>query len=162
MKLTTNHSRQDSGISLIETLVYIACLSMLFSIVAISCWKLKSYHDAINQRAELTARLLDIGEQWRAYVRSADKIQVEPDAGLRFSQAGKDHSIVLKSGSLLHLSREATDTLIKNVSHSQMKQLERNGVVYWQWEVGVAPMNGHALQRFTFLAVPQKDKEKIK
>lgn len=162
MKLRSPQSNQCSGISLVETLVYISCLSVLFGIVAVSCWKVKAYHDAINRRTDMVARLLDVGEKWRADIRAADKIQTESDMGIHFTRDGRKYSYLVKAGDLSHESEGLADLLLKNVNYSRMQQLERNGVSYWQWELGVSSAGGKNLQRFTFMAVPQKDKEKAR
>ncbi len=158
MNLRLKIQKRQQGISLVEALVYMACLAILLSVISLSFWKLKSFHDRTGARADLVAKLLAVGESWRAEIRNAKSVAENQNAGVRYARDGKpcDYSVI--EGKLVRTVAGKSDVLLQGVVASSMQPLERQGVRYWQWDVTVVSAPGYGVvQQFSFLAVPLKD-----
>lgn len=149
--------RRQSGISLVETLVYISCLSLLLTFLSLAVWKLSAYHDSVNARADIVAKLLETGEAWRDEVRGAGELSVDSAGGLKYTKAGKPCAYQLSTGHVVRSVDGTSEVLLKRVVASKMSPLERDGVRYWQWDITVATGTRGSELTFSFLAVPKKE-----
>ena len=166
MKLPANISavHRQSGVTLIECLVYVAVFTILLAIGTVSfyfCW---DHTRATIFTANEVGAALRAGECWRADVRAATgKITVVTSAAgetIRIPGVGKQILYRFENGELRrdvpaqHISR----LLLEKVKASEMKTEARDTVTAWRWELEVTPRRHetHIPLFFTFEAAQIK------
>ena len=166
MKLRQKNSstRRQSGVSLIECLVYVAVFAILLGIGTASfyfCW---DHTRATIFTADEIGSALRAGETWRADVRAATgKISGETTATgetVKISEGGKEVLYRLANGELRREipTQNFSRLLLPKVKSSAMKTESRDGVTAWRWELEVTPRrkDAHLPLVFTFAAAQTK------
>ena len=166
MKLssTLSRCRRQSGILLMECLVYISVFAILLGIGTAAfyfCW---GHTQAVIYATDDIAIALRAGERWRADVRGATgKISVETTADgevVRLSEADKEIIYRFESGAVRReiSTLKSPQLLLSKVKTSQMQAEARDGVTAWRWELELTPRRKetHLPLRFTFQAAQTK------
>lgn len=153
--------RQARGASLVEMLMYMSCLLVLMSLVSVAIGKLWSAERALHERANELIRVVNTGERWREDVRrsavSPRGIEANGSEGILLELDGSRQVYLLEAGELRRTANGAKEVLVRNVVSSRMLREQREGLVYWRWELGVRlGRNATKTQAFTFMAVPGK------
>jgi hypothetical protein len=156
MKFQGITGKRQAGISLVEALVYIACLSLLLSLLSIAAWKIHGYQTSAGGRADAVAKLLEAGEVWRNEMRIASSPAENAEHGIRFSQGAVEVSYGLADGQIVRTVAGKSEVLLKDVTSSEMRASERDGFRFWQWDVTIATGKRGGTVTFSFLAVPMK------
>jgi hypothetical protein len=167
MKLQFDISRNgaQSGITLIECMVYVAVFTMLTGIALGTFYVCWNGFGALIATTDDVSAALRAGEHWRADVRGANgMISVENTASgqvVKIPEDGKQVVYFFGSGEMkrqVDASGPSQLVLVK-VKSSEMKAEARDGVKAWQWELELPgrPKGPHVPMLFTFEAV-QKTK----
>lgn len=157
-------TRRQSGILLVECLVYLAVFSLLTAIGTATfyfCW---DHSRAVIITANEIESALRTGERWRADMRSATgKISIETTAigeTVRIPEAGREIIYRFEAGEVRReiLPPGNTQLLLPKVKSSEMKTERRGSVTAWRWEVELTPRRkeAHLPLRFTFEAAQMK------
>lgn len=153
-------SSTQSGIFLIECMVYIVVLAILTGIalgVFYACWK--GFGALISTTDDVSAALR-AGEHWRADVRDASgSITIENTSSSQVVKIPEDGKEVVYSFSAGELQRQIgpnglSQIVFPKVISSEMKSDMRGGVKAWQWELELPERPGgpHVPMLFTFEA----------
>ncbi|MBW8864243.1 MAG: prepilin-type N-terminal cleavage/methylation domain-containing protein [Verrucomicrobia bacterium] len=166
MKLRPNipAARRQSGVTLIECMVYVVVFAILLGIGTASfifCWD--HTQETIFTANEIETALR-AGECWRADVRAATgKISIETtatDETLKIPSGEKEIIYRLAGGELQRETSPQTGArlLLAHVKTSGMKTGVRNGVTAWRWDLELAPRQKdiHFPLLFTFEAAQTK------
>ena len=166
MKLRTNIPavRRQSGVTLIECLVYISVFTILLGIGTASFYMCWDHTRATVFTADEIESALRAGECWRADVRAATgKISVESTAAgetVRIPETGGEILYRFADGELRreNPAKNNSRLLLAKVKTSDMKTAARENVMAWQWEVELVPPNkaGRFPLLFTFEAAQTK------
>ena len=166
MKLRKNMpaGRRQSGVTLIECLVYVAVFAILLGIGMASfyfCW---DHTRATVSTANEIESALRAGEGWRADVRAATgDISVETtESGetVKIPEGGQEVLYRFSGGELRREipSQNHSRLLLVKVKASAMKTAARENVKAWRWEVELtAPRKENRFPLlFTFEAAQMK------
>jgi hypothetical protein len=166
MKLphTISCARRNSGMFLIECLVYIAVFAIVLGGATTAfyfCW---DHSDALVSATDDIASALHTGERWRADIRAATgQITVQTNATgeiIRIPEGARVVSYRFESGEVSRQFSVSAQPLVllANVKTSQMTMDARGGVSAWRWELELAPARKetHLPLRFTFEAAQTK------
>ena len=166
MKLLKKNSggARESGVSLIECLVYCAVFGIFLGIGTASfyfCW---DHTRATIFTADQIESALRAGEVWRADVRAATgKISVETTAAgelVRIPELGKEIIYRYEAGELRReLSAPSQSRIVlKKVKSCAITSEIRSGVAAWRWELEISPRRKEAPVPllFTFEAAQPK------
>jgi Tfp pilus assembly protein FimT len=160
MKLNPNIpcDRKQSGIFLLECMVYIAVFAILTGIalgVFYVCWD--GFRALISTTDDVSATLW-AGERWRADVRGASgTINVEKTASgqiVKIPEEGKQIVYSFESGEIQRQVGSFSQVVFPKVKSSEMKPEARDGVKAWQWELELPERSHgpHVPMLFTFEA----------
>jgi len=166
MKLPPNISagRRQSGVSLIECLVYIAVFAILLGIGTASFYLCWDHTQGTITTADEIESALRAGECWRTDVRAATgNISVEITAEgetIRIPEGGNEIVYRFAEGELRREvpAQNNSRLLLAKVKTSEIKAVARENVKAWRWEVELVPprkMTRFPLQ-FTFEAAQTK------
>ena len=165
MKLRPNISaaRHQSGVTLIECLVYIAVFGILLGIGTASFYLCWDHTRAMILTATEVESALRAGECWRADVRAATgKISVETTTTGETVRIPKGNKMIvyhLETGELRREVPAQNDSrlLLTKVRVSEMRAAARDGVVAWRWELEATPRReANFPLLFTFEAAQSK------
>ena len=156
--------RRQSGILLMECLVYISVFAILLGIGTAAfyfCW---DHSKALIYAADDIESALRAGEHWRADVRGATgKISVETTATgevVRIPETEKEIVYRFESGEMRRefSTSKNSQLLLPKVKTSQMKTEARGSVTAWRWELELTERRKetHLPLRFTFEAAQTK------
>jgi hypothetical protein len=153
------------GISLVEMLVYIACLTIFLSVISVAMWRLWTSHAQLNERASGLMKILNSGELWRDDVRGSESVpllqQVNGYEGVLLERNGRKFDYRVVDGELHRVENGQVEILAKNIVSSKMMAETRNELIYLRWEVEVRLTGASGkTQAFTFMAVPFAQREK--
>lgn len=149
--------KHSAGIALVEALIYIACLLVFLSIVAVSTWRLFSSQVRLTERSDRLVKVLNVGEQWREAVRQSEKHPVSAGDGIAFVLGDLPVTYDVTGESIIRKSGGNDEVLVSEVASSRMQRIDRKGVVYWRWDLEVRLNRDRSkTQSFTFMAVPAK------
>jgi len=154
--------RRQSGVTLIECLVYVAVLGILLGIGTAAfyfCW---DHTQATICSADEIAAALRAGEGWRADVRAATgtilKTTTAAGETVAIPEKGREVFYRFAAGELRRdvSVQNHSRLLLANVKMSAMKTEMRANVTAWRWELEVTPRRKEAAVslRFTFEAAP--------
>jgi hypothetical protein len=166
MKLSRNISkaRCESGILLVECIVYLAVFAILLGIGTAAfyfCW---DHNKALIYATDDISSAVRAGERWRADVRDATgSISVETTAAgelVKIPEGEKEIIYRFDSGEVRRqmASSGFSELLLPKVKTSQMKLDARGEVRAWRWELELAERRKetHLPLLFTFEAVQTK------
>jgi hypothetical protein len=159
-----SNTRCESGILLVECLVYIAVFGILLGIGTAAfyfCW---DHSKALIYATDDISSALRAGEHWRADVRAATgKISVETTATgevVRIPETEREIVYRFESGEMRRQIALETfsQLLLPKVKKSQMKMNTRGEVNAWRWELELTERRKetHLPLLFTFEAVQTK------
>jgi hypothetical protein len=162
MKLSSTiaNARRQSGVLLVECLVYISVFAILLGIgtgAFYFCW---NHSKALIYATDDITAALRTGERWRADVRGATgKISIETNARGQTVRIPKAENEILYHFENGELRREISSTkvsglLLTKVKTSAMQAEPHGGVTAWRWELELAPRRKEAYLPllFTFAA----------
>lgn len=152
----------QSGISLVQCLVYLAVLGIIISIGGYTVAKAWDQSRGLAHNTADIQRTLSIGEHWRTDIRAATGRIVSTN-----SESGQSVTIPTQSGEVAYefregeLRRRADKSapwicLYETVAASQMESFTQDGITAWRWEVELKSSYKKVRIRpqFTFIAVP--------
>jgi Tfp pilus assembly protein FimT len=153
-------ARRQTGILLIECVVYIAVFAVLLGVGTASFYYCWDHTKAVMQATDDITSALRAGERWRADIRGATgKISIEtaPDGEVvRIPETAGEIVYRFEAG---ELCREISATknsqlLLPKVKTSQMETELRSGVTAWRWELELKERRKetHLPLQFTFEA----------
>jgi hypothetical protein len=156
-----SRTRRQTGILLVECIVYIAVFAILLGIgtrVFYFCW---DHSKALIYATDDIASALRAGECWRADVRGATgKISVETTAKgevVAIPEGTKEIFYRFDSGEVRRQIALSgfSELLLPKVKSSQMKMDARGDVTAWRWELEIMQRRRetHLPLLFTFEAV---------
>jgi len=153
------------GISLVEMLVYIACLTIFLSVISMAMWRLWTSHALLNERANGLMKILNSGELLRDDVRRSESVpllqQISGYEGILLERNGRKFDYRIVDGELHRVENGQVEILAKNIVSSKIVEERRNELVYLRWEVEVRLTRASGkTQAFTFMAVPSAPREK--
>lgn len=151
-----------AGLTLVECLVYIAALGLFFAVGGLTVAKAWDMHRSLRRTTTDIPRALQLGELWRAEVRSC----VQPPRFDDDAEGGAFHLVTpdgpvawrLTAGVLQRRTGPEAPWVdaLPRVAASRMFAHTERGVTAWRWELELQP--GHERSRvkprFTFTAVP--------
>lgn len=161
---TISSVRRQTGILLIECMVYISVFAILLGIGTAAfyfCW---DHTRAVIYATDGIASALRAGECWRADVRGATgKISVETTATgelVRIPETEKEIVYRFESGEVRREipALKNSQLLLPKVKTSQMKPEARGTVSAWRWELELTPRRKETQLPllFTFAAAQTK------
>ena len=161
MKLRVQRTRSESGVSLIECLVYIGLFAVLLT-CATRFFSVVYYHNkAAASAASYTIAALDAAKHWRRDIANAKGepklIRDDHFDVIRIDQANGEQVSYRVNGTRLerHNSEEWVP-IIRRVASSIMLPDQREHVRAWRWELAMEPKSrflGDPV-RVSFTAVP--------
>jgi len=145
---------------MIEALVYIGVVVVLLAAAYLAMDRCLNNSLALRRSADDFARVLHVGERWRADVRGAKAVSWEQEAGERI--------LSLRGGQMPVAYRVADTNLLRRVGSGpwvpilcnfrelSLQTEARERLTAWRCEVEMAPRSRHPRFRpiFTFIAVP--------
>jgi hypothetical protein len=150
---------------LAEVLVYIGVVFVVLGLAFAAFYRCVDNSVVMRRNAEDIARVLHVGERWRADVRAASQVRVEDLPEGRFLYLSGDHESVVYRFATNTCSRRLGQRgwvcILPNVQSSQVQPDPRGQVTAWRWELELRPYSkagikpGGTRPLFTFLAVPQ-------
>jgi len=154
----------QSGILLIECLVYIAVFSILMGIGTASFYMCWDYSKALRYATDDIESALRAGEGWRADVRAATgKITMEKTSNgetVRVPEKKKFIVYRLAGDELLREipSEHGSRVVLTKIKTSDMQPEPRGSVSAWRWELELTQRRPqmHQPLLFTFEAVPHQ------
>jgi Tfp pilus assembly protein FimT len=162
MKLDRNipGTGRQSGITLIECLVYVAVLAIMTGLALGAfyvCWD--GFRALISTTDDVSAALR-AGEHWRADVRAATgTISVENSASGQIVKIPENGNQIVYAFSSNEMRRQVgsdgfSQLVLPKVKSSEMKSDVRGGVRAWHWELELPerPKGPHVPMLFTFEA----------
>ena len=162
MKLRTNIPalRRQSGVTLIECLVYVTVFAILLGIGTATFYMCWDHTRATIFSADQIESALRAGENWRADVRAATgKISVETTAAGETVRIPEGPNEILYRFTAGELRREVpaqkhSRLLLEKVKTSEVKAAGRENVKAWHWELELVPPRkaGMFPLQFTFEA----------
>ena len=156
-----NHPKPvRSGVVLIEALVYISVVVIVLGVGYLAMYRCIDNSKTLRRSADDIARVLHMGELWRADVRAATVVRWEgaPAARvLRLESPSVTNSYVFTASTVSR--RVGTGPwvpILSEVKASSIQADKRQHVEAWQWDVELKPRSKSARVRpvFTFTAVP--------
>ena len=163
MKTFPSHSRprRRSGTFLIECLVYLAVFAIVLNVGLVAFYIFWDNSAALHSTSNDISRALQVGEQWRADIRTATgkiETQITPDGALLKIPAGRDEIVYRFSGDTVYRQAVAGrpwTPVLSRVKASQMANEDRGGIKAWHWDLELIPHHTKARTKplFTFEAV---------
>jgi type II secretory pathway pseudopilin PulG len=156
MKLSTIGTR---GWSLMELLVYMAIFVIVVGCATATFFKSWDYSKSLRANADDIARAIDVGERWRADVRSASSSILPASGGelLRIPCASGEVLYSFTNGEIRRAAgQNSPETIwLRNAKSSQMQSEMRGGIAVWRWELELKSEKGDTRVRplFSFEAV---------
>ncbi|MBA4148687.1 MAG: hypothetical protein H0X66_11285 [Verrucomicrobia bacterium] len=137
MNTSVHPTKCQSGIMLIDTLVYIAVFIVVFTLAIFGYNRFEEQSRRLRGVTEDIARTVNAGERWREDIRRASaEIQYNAETGeLRIPH---NSSYVVYRFSENQIQRKTTAQfvpLLKNVKVSLMEKMPRQHVTSWRWEL---------------------------
>jgi type II secretory pathway pseudopilin PulG len=137
MKTRLHPCRFQSGVSLIETLIYMAVLVVVLTMAFLGYGRFSDQSRRLQNVTMDIGQAVDAGERWREDVRRATgEIEADTEKGeLRIPQNSLE---VVYRFSENQVERKTGGTflpLLKNVKASSMQRTERQHVTAWRWEL---------------------------
>jgi hypothetical protein len=160
--------RRREGYMLFELLVYIGVVFVVLGVGYIAMDRSIRSSIVMRRTADDVARMLSVGETWRADVRAAEQVDwVDAPEGrvLRLQGVPGAGEVAYRydSGAIYRRTGTAPwSQVMPNVRASTMEPETRGRVLAWKWEVELQPRARHARIRalYTFMAVPANGKRK--
>ena len=161
MKLRVQRTRSESGVSLIECLVYIGLFAVLLLCGSRFFTVVYQHNKAVAKAAGYTSAALDAARHWRRDIANAkgepELIRGERFDVIRIDQASGGQVSYRVNGTRLerHNSKEWVP-IIRRVASSIMLPDQREYVRAWRWELAMETKSrflGDPV-RFSFTAVP--------
>jgi len=166
MKLppTISRVRRQTGIMLVECLVYISVFAILLGIGTAAFYACWDHSKALISATDDIAAALHAGERWRADVRGATgKIFIETTVAgqvVRIPKMEKEIVYRFESGEVRRefSTSKNSQLLLPKVKASRMETETRGGVTAWRWELELTPRRKETALplRFTFEAAQAK------
>lgn len=134
-------TRAQSGIMLIECLVYIGCLFIVLGAATTVFYQVLDYSRSLRRNADDIAKVLKAGERWRADVRAATgQLSLEEGAGgraLRIPQAGGPVSYLFVTNAIVRCveKTERCEVVVAAAKACQFVREPRKQVTAWRWEL---------------------------
>ena len=145
IRLIPRGARRQSGIMLLECLVYIVVFAIVTGAGMAAFYCCLNHSRAMIYATDDIGSALRAGERWRADVRGATgKISVETGAGsqtVRIPKAGGEIYYRFENGEVRRQSSSAkvSSLLLAKVKASEMKADPRGSVAAWRWELELTP-----------------------
>ncbi len=146
-----------AGFSLIETLVYLAVLTVLFAAAFPAYFRCQQGSADLRRHAGDVIRTMQAGERWRQDVRAATGPIRVGEAVVVIPRRDGDVSYELVEGALRRRQgQQASSIVLANVKSSVMSADARRRVTAWRWELELAGHQKEVKVRplFSFVAVP--------
>lgn len=154
--------RSDSGILLMECIVYISLLFVVLGLAYMAFYRCQDFSIGLRRNTDDIERALNAGELWRQDIHSArGQIKIESTGSeeiLRIPQKSGEVAYRLADG---ELRRRADGNapwvmLLPHVKSSYMLSDTRAYLSSWRWELGLdmTRRNARVQPLFTFQAVP--------
>ena len=152
--------RGEHGLTLIETLVFLAVFVVILTLGIWGYNRFEEQSRRLRGVADDIARTVDAGERWREDIRRAT-------GPIRYDASTGELGIPQAAGEVVYrfvenqIQRKAADQfvpLLKNVKASSMQQMSRQHATSWRWEVELKPRGKNAKLKplFQFEAVAPK------
>ena len=153
------------GIMLIDCLVYISLLALILGLAFAAFYRTLEHSTRLERNAADIVRALNVGERWRADVRSATSAirTVNDTNGIALRIPGDQGSIIyiFREGAV---HREETpggrhEVVLPNVKVSGFFRDSRQHVVGWRWELELQGKQevSRVKPMFSFLAVAAQE-----
>ena len=162
MKVSSS-TRPQSGILLVECLVYIALWVVVTGLAFAAFYRVLGNATSLRHNADDMARALQAGEIWRGDVRQAIgpiKTVTLEDAtvhALHIPQRSNEVVYFFTGTNILRRSKPnaAWSELLGRVTRSRVIEDTRGPITAWRWEIELKSVKSAALKRplFTFQAV---------
>lgn len=148
----TNRARRQSGLTLIEMLIYIAVLVVVLDVAYAAFYRCQRNAVNLRRNADDIVRALHAGERWREDVRAAVAMPEWRDGALHIRQAAGEVTYSFADGSIW----KNRSLVLGGVKNSRMQSDAGKFVTTWRWEVELATPQKVVRVRplFTFEAVP--------
>jgi hypothetical protein len=164
MKLCANKRSHQTGVALIECLVYIAVFALLMgggTTAFYFCW---DHTRAVIFTTNEIQSALTAGETWRADVRAASgKISIQTTTTsetVTIPEGSKNVVYRFADGQLFREipAQNHSRVLLDRVKASEITSAARDGVDAWRWELEIQPRRKetHLPLLFTFEAAQTK------
>lgn len=151
----------ESGIMLIECLVYLSCLMIVIGAALGVFYQVLDFSRGLRRNTDDVTRVLKAGERWRTDVRMATgPLKVEEGVAgraLHIPQAGGNVSYLFVTNALMRCTEKNNrcEVVLPAAKECQFLRDQRHQFASWRWEVEL-PSRLKAVRvrpMFTFTAV---------
>ena len=162
MNLRPSHPDKNSGMLLVECMVYMIVFAILLTGVTTVFYFFWDHSAALISSTEQIHSALYAGERWRADVRAATgTISIETTSTGETVKISEGQNIVqylFNAGQVSRQNGSTSTILLSRVKTSEMAMDTRGGVTAWKWELELTPRRAetHLPLLFTFEAVQPK------
>ncbi|HOY56525.1 MAG TPA: hypothetical protein PK640_00100 [Verrucomicrobiota bacterium] len=156
----------QSGILLIECLIYLACLFAVLGAALAVFYQTLDFSRDLRRNADDIARVLKAGERWRTDVRSATgRIVFEEGPGgraLRIPREGGATTYFFVTNAVLRCAAATgrCETILPAVQECRFVSEPRQRVTAWRWDLELPSrleaVRVHPLFTFTAVARPEE------
>jgi len=154
--------RHSAGYLLTEALVYIGVVFVILGIGYAAMYRSIRYSLDLRRSAEDIAKVLSIGEQWRADIRAAsikiNREQIDGEKIMRLQGSSGEIAYRITGPTLFRKTGDAPWVpILANIKDSAFEMDQRQRVQSWRWELELLPhaKNPRLKPLFTFTAVPE-------
>ena len=150
----------SAGFTLLEMLAYIGVLFVFFGASYAFTFRCMKDSTGLRRATEDIADVLQVGENWRADVRAASRIQLETAPNEQVLHLPGSRGDIAYRFAENSVSRRVANNdwapLLTSVQTSTFTNDLFNNVSLWRWEVELQPRAKKPGSRpmFTFMAVP--------
>jgi hypothetical protein len=153
---------RDSGMLLIECLVYIALLFIVLNLAFAAWFRCSENSKRLNQNVDDVVRVMQAGERWRDDIRVAMSITAS-GGSLELAQSNATVSYVFESNAVLRRAKSGAPLVrfLTGVKSSRMEKDARLEAGAWDWQVQLLARGAeHFAPFFAFEAVAAGDRQK--
>jgi Tfp pilus assembly protein PilE len=133
------NTRSQRGYTLLELLVYVACLAMFLNVSFEAYFRYNQKTQALRRNAIELVQVLRAGERWRADVREAvaPPRLSEGASGSSFIISQKDGEVLytFSNGTVRRQAKQKSVPVLSTVRSSTIERDVRQRVVSWRWEL---------------------------
>jgi hypothetical protein len=158
------HSARNSGILLVECMVYLAVFAIIFTLALALFFRTLNNTEALNRNAADIIQTLRAGEQWREDVRSAaGPLEFLAGDGAELMRIPQQEGELLYRFEEGRVARRKDDgawiNILPRVKSSKMHQDAGRHVTSWRWELELESVQkaAHVQPLFTFQSVAAYD-----
>ncbi|MDB6053465.1 MAG: hypothetical protein JWN25_988 [Verrucomicrobiales bacterium] len=156
------------GITLLETIVYIACLGIILGLASSAFFRVLTQTQRLTRSIDRVEKLLNFGERWRAEIRtSTGPIELLPATSgqsIRILSKASEITYTLDAGKLFRMEKgrnASPQILFSNLTSASFTTQQYSNVTAWSWHVEVEDESSRFKKHtvLDFLAINRNQKK---